>query len=351
MQTSSINPPAKLQRRHTGTKPGEEIKVRVEGHARITKGDRPGVPSGQARQASKGHATNHIPSHSEFSLPGPGYAHLPKPCRRPPYAPAANCTNLRCDLRVHSSGLRYASRSGRKYKFLDELPPHDLQLVTDLDPETIDVIRAAILHRATSTAIAMPAGTGRPDPVDVNTGIRTHRGIILPELGKLINANRFKNGKETTREQDGYFVFVAVFEYSCDCSPKAKIDWYGSLSSPEYLPRDPNWHPVSRYRRYLDGLTVHVETEVSTTMAGGGSGKPRRKCYIAIADTPNPYQAGPQWIVVADVEWEDSNPKQHCTQAWEFTLGSNRVVGERNERISLERARKQTGRNWIGRVR
>ena len=87
MQTSSINPPAKLQRRHTGTKPGEEIKVRVEGYARVTKGDRPGVPSGPARQASKGHATNHISSHSAFSLPGPGYALPPKPCRRPPYGP------------------------------------------------------------------------------------------------------------------------------------------------------------------------------------------------------------------------------------------------------------------------
>jgi hypothetical protein len=98
MQTSSINPPAKLQRRHTGTKPGEEIKVRVEGHARVTKGDRPGVPSGPARQASKGHATNHISSHSAFSLPGPGYAHLPKPCR-------SRTSGTYCSVRVYARSL------------------------------------------------------------------------------------------------------------------------------------------------------------------------------------------------------------------------------------------------------
>jgi hypothetical protein len=121
------------------------------------------------------------------------------------------------------------------------------------------------------------------------------------------------------------YVVVAVFEYSCGCSPSAQVDWFkretpgGDPMSGLPFNQDPRGDVAGdpnnpSYRMWIDEISECQGTDPT---------KKGQRCMIAIADTPTGPFRFHQFVATGTVVWTGGKKVQRCSDGKMATLMSN----------------------------
>lgn len=222
--------------------------------------------------------------------------------------------------------------------------------------DNAEAIIGALRARASAGNVPVP-GNRVPFPVHLNAHLnnssdsRTNDVInpnnIVPELGFIgthegqiadIVGNRLDGPQGTNRQA---FNFVAVLEYSCDCSPKPELFWFiNRQDAHTNFSPDPSipgaMPPVVRaqtYRSPENGRGGYKKDRYGRlTPKGPGEGG---LCFISAADSPTVLGS---FIIVGRVTWTTPEGLVRCVRMKKITIDRYRRLSYNGPASAAEEA-------------